>query len=176
LDCNRGAQRSSHRPEYRLIHYEKLVAEPETELSRICAFLGYKFVPAMLAPDAQTASNSRVRAHQKGVNLERLEKWREQLSADDVALTEWAAGAVMQGFGYQPAGGAPSQLRIPRARGFAVLDAIRKQLVEFPGVWYYLMQPTRIAAEEYWKHQRDWKQEGNPVSRPWRLTRNVNAQ
>jgi hypothetical protein len=176
LDCNLGAQKSSHRPEYLLIQYEKLVAQPERELSRICTFLGCEFAPAMLVPDAQTDPNRRLRAHQKDVNLERLGKWQEQLGADEVALTEWVTGAAMRGFGYEPATSGPSQWAIARARGFAALDAVRKQAVEFPGVWYYLVQPTRIATEEYWKHRRDWEREGIPVSTRWRLTRDVSAQ
>jgi hypothetical protein len=176
LDCNLGARRSSHRPEYLLIRYEKLVAEPEQELSRICAFLGCEFAPQMLVPDTQSDVNRRVRAHQKDINMERLGKWQEQLSTDDVALVEWAAGSAMQDFGYESSTTAPSQWRIARARGFAALDAVRKQLVEFPGIWYYLMQPARIATEEYWKHRRDWEREGIPVSTRWRLTRDVNAQ
>src|SRR5690242_4571314 len=35
--CNVAARRSRHRPQYLLVRYEELVAQPELELKRICA-------------------------------------------------------------------------------------------------------------------------------------------
>ncbi len=176
LQCNLGARQSSHRPGYLLVHYEKLVAEPENELSRICALAGCDFTPAMLVPDTQIDSRRGLRAHQKSVNSERRGKWQDELTSGDVALIEWAIGPALQAFGYQPAGRTPSRLKIASAAAFAALDAVRKQLVEFPGVWYYLMQPTQIAKEEYWKHRRDWQREEVPFSTRWRLTQDTNSR
>jgi len=56
---NRGARRSSHRPEYLLVQYEKLAAHPEQELARICAHVGEDYAPPMLArADAATGPYS----------------------------------------------------------------------------------------------------------------------
>jgi hypothetical protein len=43
---NQAARRSSHRPEYLMVHYHDLVNHPERELRRICSLLGEEYSPA----------------------------------------------------------------------------------------------------------------------------------
>jgi hypothetical protein len=40
-----------HSPQYLPVRYEQLVAVPEQELRRICAFVGEEYSPAMLMPN-----------------------------------------------------------------------------------------------------------------------------
>ena len=174
--CNVAALRSAHRPEYLLVHYEPLVTQPEHELAKICAFADEDFDPCMLLPDRQPPPNrSQLRPHQQAVTLERRGTWRELLTPDEVSLIEWAVGPHLPAFGYERAHGPAPRLKVARAISFAAIDGIRKQITEFPGIWYHLAQPTKIAREEYWKHRREFEQEGISPTR-WRFPSSLGAK
>ncbi len=159
-ECNLAAARSSHRTTYLLIRYEQLVSDPEQELIRICSFLGEDFTASMLAPDTSPPANhTQMRPHQLAVTQERLGLWKQELTTGQVSLIEWKLGDGMDRFGYPRAERAPSAFQITRGVGVAMFDAVRKQIAEFPGIWYRLAQPSRISAEEYWKHHREWERE-----------------
>ncbi len=176
LECNLGAHRSSHRPGYLRIAYEQLAAQPEQELSRICAFIGCEFVPEMLQPGQSPEFRPGPHPYLERVNPEMLGKWQHELTPGDVALIEWIAGPSLEAFGYQAAGRAPSRWEIARGLSLSAIDTFRKWVVEFPGAWYYLMQPTRIASEEYWKNRRNWRRAGVPFCIPWRYTEDGNPK
>jgi hypothetical protein len=79
---NRAARRSRHQPGYLLVHYEQLVHQPEQELARICAHLGEAWAPSMLLPkDAAAGPYAWPRSARGPAIQERMERWREQLSA-----------------------------------------------------------------------------------------------
>ena len=63
--CNLGAWGSRQHPRYLLVRYEELVAQPEGQLRRICAFIGEEYSPAMLveSPDWQSPKEWHRRAH-----------------------------------------------------------------------------------------------------------------
>jgi hypothetical protein len=75
------------------LHYEDLVTQTESELSRICQFIGVEFAPAMLdyqvdarqypPPDHSLAS-----------------QWKTKLSPRDVAMVECRTAGRMEGRGY----------------------------------------------------------------------------
>jgi hypothetical protein len=103
----------------------------------------------MLIPDNDpTADRPWLRRAIEPVNTGRLGKWREQLTADQVALIEWFVKPHMQAFGYEPAGGSPSNLAIARGLASAAYDAARRRVGEFPGMWYSLTRSTQLAKEE----------------------------
>jgi hypothetical protein len=62
-------------PNYCLVRYEDVVLQPESELRRICNFVGAKFIPAMLHPHQYGSSFDRIGAG-KGVDSSSLERWR----------------------------------------------------------------------------------------------------
>jgi hypothetical protein len=62
-------------PSYCLVRYEDVVLQPESELRRICDFVGAKFIPAMLNPHQYGSSFDRIGAG-KGVDRSSLERWR----------------------------------------------------------------------------------------------------
>jgi hypothetical protein len=164
LACNLAARRSAHRPGYLLVRYETLVAQPERELGRICAHLGEDYVPDMLVPGHPAPGYVPWGRLSRGpVTMERLGKWREELTARDVALIEWTVGPHMQSFGYARAASAPSILAVARGRAFAAIDTIHRRLKHIPGVWYYLMQPTKISKEEFWVHRHRWDQDAKSL-------------
>jgi hypothetical protein len=149
LGLNQAALRSNHRPDYLQIKYEQLVTQPERDLQRICGFLGEDYSPAMLEADQTTKQNHTLRMHQQRVSQERVDKWREQLTADQVAQVEWVTEPLLETFGYRRTVAAVSTRIIFQGLSVAVLDTVRKQIVDFPSIWYYLAQPTQIAKEEY---------------------------
>jgi len=157
LACNLAARNSSHRPEYLLVRYETLVAQPEMELARICAHLGEASAPAMLVADDSAAPASPwARLSREPVTVKRIGAWQEELTARDAALIDWVVGPQLQSFGYQRVATAPSIPSVARGLAFAGFDSIRRRLPQIPGVWYHLMQPTKLAKEEFWVQRHLW--------------------
>jgi hypothetical protein len=73
------------------LHYERLVAEPEAELTRLCAFMGVRFDPAMLRYD-ETSSYGKVNGSSVG-------KWRRR-DPQEIADAESVAAHWLQANGY----------------------------------------------------------------------------
>ena len=108
LQCNLGARRCCDRPQYLLVRYEELVMRPEQELRRICAILGAEYSPVMLLPNRDPATVLPwYRRAEKPVTTERLGKWREELTPDQVALVEWVVGPLIEVYGYEVVGRPP---------------------------------------------------------------------
>ncbi len=149
LSFNRAAWRLRNRPQYLLVRYEQLVAQPEQELRRICAFLAEEYSPAMLAPNWDpTADLPWFRRAEEPVTTGRLGKWREELTPDQVALVEWNVGPHMQTFGYEAVGRRPPGPAIARDLLISARDAVRKRVNQFPAVLYYLMRSSNLVSEE----------------------------
>lgn len=165
LACNLAALESSHRREYLLVRYETLVAQPEKELARICAHLGEDYVPAMLAPDhAAIVPAPWTRLAQGPVTLARVGAWQQELTGRDAALIEWVVGPHLQAFGYPRVAGAPSIPSVLRGLAFAGFDSIRRRLPQIPGIWYHVMQPTKLAKEEFWAQGHLREQDAKSLS------------
>ena len=149
LRFNLGGWRSRHRPNYLLVRYEELVTEPEAQLRRICAFAGEEYSPAMLVPNWDpTAELFWFQRAEEPVTTERLGKWRDELTPNQVALVEWVVGRYMKTFGYEAVGGRPTSLSLLRELASAVSYAVGKRVEQFPAVWYYLIRSTNIVREE----------------------------
>lgn len=157
LKHNLAAQRCSHRPQYLPVRYETLVTQPEQEVARICERLGEEYAPAMLDPQGHSVFPPPVswtaRAQQP-ITTERLDKWREELTEEEVSQIEWALGPHMETFGYRRALNPPSIPTIVRGLCFAGFDTVRTRLMQLPGIWYYLVRPTKLAKEESWMNRR----------------------
>ena len=146
---NLAAWRLRSSPRYLLVRYEQLVAQPEQELRRICAFVGEEYFPAMLVPNWDpTADLPWFRRAEEPVTTGRLGKWREELTADQVALVEWYVGPHMQTFGYEAVGRRPPSPAIVCDLISAACDAVRKRVRQFPAVLYYLMRSSKLVSEE----------------------------
>jgi hypothetical protein len=149
LRFNQGAWRSRHRPQYLLVRYEDLVTQPELQLRRICAFAGEEYSPAMLVPNSDpSADRPWFDRAEEPVTAGRLGKWREELTANQVALVEWVVGEHMQTFGYEAVGLAPARLSLLRDFACAARDAVSRRVEQFPAAWYYLMRSANLAKEE----------------------------
>lgn len=82
------------------VQFEDLMANLETELTRICNFLGLEFEPAMLT----YYKNSSYGPPDPAIS----QKWRTKASAREVALIEGRCGSLMEERGY-PFSGEPAQ-------------------------------------------------------------------
>jgi hypothetical protein len=85
-------------PETRVldVRYEDLVAQPEAELSRICAFLDVAFVPEMLTYDGRSTYSK--------PDPSMMQQWRRRLSPREIGLLEGRLGDRLQSRGYQASG------------------------------------------------------------------------
>ncbi len=84
-------------PEQRMeLRYEELVRKPETELSRICDFLGVAYDSAMLDYARHTTYERPDPAL--------TEQWRRKLTPREIALVEYRCGDLLTRRGYEPSG------------------------------------------------------------------------
>jgi hypothetical protein len=121
----REARRQGGRvPHYLEVRYERLVAEPEPVLREVCEFIELDFDPVMLSyhehaserlselrrdiPAWRTrpprSAEKRLALHTrtaKPPDTQRIGRWREEMSADDVAGFEREAGDVLEELGYE---------------------------------------------------------------------------
>ena len=88
------------------VMYESLVAEPEAEVRRICAFLDEPFEPDMLrwfekGEAVKSASLSESWKNTAApMKKDRLARYRKDLSAEEIALVEEIAGDTLLAVGY----------------------------------------------------------------------------
>jgi len=93
------------------LQYERLVADPETELRRLCTALGEDFNPAMATPESVASLHVPERALKEWhANTRRrpstasVGRWREELEPWEAGLCETVLGARMDRFGYERSG------------------------------------------------------------------------
>jgi hypothetical protein len=92
---------------YLEVQYERLVANPEAELRRCCAFLGEAYSPAMLdyAADAGTAIPPETRDLHHGIDSapyrRRAFAWKREMHPADVALFNRHAHRMLGELGYE---------------------------------------------------------------------------
>jgi hypothetical protein len=115
--CVRAAMRdgSSLPPDsYLEVSFERLVAAPETALRTLCAFLGERFEPALLTPSRIGAPPGLAQpwqpAQEAEIDASVVGRWRQELSAADLAVVEHEAGELLRALGYDAAGTG----RVPR--------------------------------------------------------------
>ena len=111
------------------LQYEHLVARPEAELRRLCAFLGEDFDPAMLRTDeaAQVAvpRHKTWHAHTaQPIDAARVSSFRTGLDPREVALVETVGARWLRRYGYELTGaGRPPA---PLMRDYLVRTAKRR--------------------------------------------------
>ena len=124
------AQRDSRRlpaDVFTTVRYESLVARPEQELRRLCAFLGEEFDPAMLAPSEVRHVVPEGKAWHgnlaASVGTSRVEAWREGLAPGDLGLVETVLHRGMRRWDHAPSGAGIRPGPVLRARYAADLAA-----------------------------------------------------
>lgn len=155
---NRAARRSRNRAGYLLVHYERLVKHPEQEIARICAHVGEPYDPAVLLSAEKVAGPYSWPRHANGpLTTERLNKWRELLTAEEVSLVEWIARNDMEMYGYDRSTASTQVTAMARGLALAALDSFREQLMRLPYQWHCWTQPTELATHEYWRYRHAWE-------------------
>lgn len=73
-------QRFRNQPNYRLVRYEDMVTDAETEIRSLCQFLGIEFQPEMLRPKQFGSSYDGKPADHSGIASDSLDRWRSSIS------------------------------------------------------------------------------------------------
>lgn len=98
------------------LRYEDLLRDPQRELTRVCAFLDVPYAPEMLEYPARSsyeAPDPRV-----------VERWREKLSARELAWLEREIGAELRARGYAPSPVRPAWIPAPRRAALRLGDRV----------------------------------------------------
>lgn len=149
------------------VPYESLVAEPEAQVRRICAFLGEEFEPAMLRWFEREEATKSASLSESWKNTatpmqtSRLARYRKDLSPEDIAVVEEIAGPTLLALGYPLDGPA----RPPPTGMAAWLREVRWSLIED---WSRL----RVEWRSLWKDKnvgRRWRRAWLMTTIRWRL-------
>jgi hypothetical protein len=153
---NRGAERSRHRPQYLLVHYEDLAGAPELELARICQHIGETWpddIPVAAEDPEPYAWPMSI--HRK-VTRDRVQKWKSQLTPKEVALVEEVAGARLEKYGYERSGPRASIPTLIQGVAGAGYDLAREGARQLPHAWYFLTRPRNLVLHEHTKYGHAW--------------------
>lgn len=87
-------------PNYCLVRYEDVVLSPESELMRICDFLGVDFEAGMLNPNQYGSSFDSI-GNRRGVDKSSLERWRKSIHPLTGKCIEMLHPFALRQFGYK---------------------------------------------------------------------------
>jgi hypothetical protein len=111
------------------VRYERLVADPETELRALCAALGEEYDPAMAEPERVAPVAVPERKHWHGntrlsPTTKRVGSWRTGLEPWEAALCETVLAGRMRNLGYELEGtGRPATRHVAR---YAAVHSARR--------------------------------------------------
>lgn len=130
--------RSTLKPDqYCELRFEHLLAEPEREARRLCAFLGVEYDPIMLEIDRDT-TYARPRP---GIAA----AWKDRLSSRDVRRVEAKLGSLLTARGYAMSGLAPLRVSFPERTWLYVHHRLKRFAfrVKRYGFWLSLSYSIR---------------------------------
>lgn len=90
--------------QYIEIRYEKLLQNTESEVRRLCAFLNEDFDSQVIEFEKSTDTKTKTPMLKQSIDSSNVDKWRNKLSARQVAIYEAVAGETLLRNGYQLAG------------------------------------------------------------------------
>ena len=109
VDAAEKLVRSLPTDRFRVMRYEDLIADPESQLRSVCDFLGEVFEPQMLRFPDRAAAERGFRQDEiwkentlRAVDSGRNELWRGELSPAQIKLLEGLAGSRLLQWGYTP--------------------------------------------------------------------------
>lgn len=88
-------------PNYRLVRYEDLVLQPESEISQLCEFLEIEFQPEMLRPKQFGSSFEGIGNNNKGIERSSLDRWRTTISRPTAKIIDLLHRRAYRLFGYE---------------------------------------------------------------------------
>jgi hypothetical protein len=106
---------------YTELFYERLVADPEQELEKLCSFIGVSFQPMMLEYGSLSKNEVQSRAERYNPHVTRkptagVRSWERQMPRFQVAVFEAVAGELLQEMGYERACPEPGAVARLQAR------------------------------------------------------------
>lgn len=145
-----SAELCKDRENFLRVKYETLVSDSEAELRRICKFISEPFDKKMLEAETKEKKNLDwwFQRAQKSVNTNRVEKWRDELTDEEVAIVEWIAGDTMERMGYSATAETPTTTAKAAAIAHENLTAAVSKITNLPRLWYFWIQPQKLAEEE----------------------------
>ncbi|HEX7413507.1 MAG TPA: sulfotransferase [Bacteroidia bacterium] len=108
--------KAQHKELFYTLRYEDLVALPERYSKEICAFVGIPFYPEMLNTHTKVnevydktteegiIKQAIIKVHANllnPINTRQIDKWKQQLSQDEIALADYICGRYAQQYKYQ---------------------------------------------------------------------------
>jgi hypothetical protein len=104
LEAAEEARRVLGESAFLQVRYEDLLAQPDKELRRVCAFLGEPFDASMLNfyrdETAYPTDRRNLDSLRKPVLSQNIEKWRKGLTPRELRIFEAIAGAELERYGY----------------------------------------------------------------------------
>ena len=110
----------------RIQRFERLAGDPEPEVRELCNWLGLEYRPELLEIPVV---NSSYATAEDGVSSEPVDRWRERLSDDEIAVVQSCCGALMNDLGYATQPVSSSTARVAWAWATAPVAAARAAAV-----------------------------------------------
>ncbi|MGA7802245.1 MAG: sulfotransferase, partial [Gammaproteobacteria bacterium] len=92
-----------------VVPYERLVTEPEAMVKEICAAVGLTYVPKMLDIEFH---NSSAAPAEKGIFATSIDRWRQELGVEEIAIAQRIAGHELKDLGYELEPVRPNPVRV----------------------------------------------------------------
>ena len=80
-----------------VVSYEDLVTEPERTVRNICAVIGEEFEPGMLEVEGHNSSSA---GEATGIFTTSVDRWKTELSPEEIAIGQAIAGRLLARLGY----------------------------------------------------------------------------
>jgi protein-tyrosine sulfotransferase len=105
VKCIASRQKLGEHPAIYDLSYERLTSDPTTEMAALMAFLGDEFLPEQVDPQHYSKQTNRLQKEgfeklSKPINTSSQGRWKQELSAEEIAQFNTIAGPQLQGLGY----------------------------------------------------------------------------
>lgn len=136
------------------VRYEDLTREPSSVLSEVCRFLDLEFEPGRMREGLGTSEYSvfyeNIHANlQSGITDKYVDRWKSDLSVDELRVVESICAPLMSELGYELAGDG-------RAAAAGAIRAMKRRRAFYLGLqaWRYLRYRPRYLIHLLWRKWR----------------------
>ncbi|MEA2506374.1 MAG: hypothetical protein QOH48_992 [Actinomycetota bacterium] len=115
----RAAETAARKAAVLTVRYEDLVEQPESVLRKVCAHSSLKYEDELLefheATDKSAPHLQWMQNLNQSLSTGNVDKWKEQLSTEEVFYIEFVAGSALEEYGYEAVSD-PTELQRARAQ------------------------------------------------------------